>query len=114
MPWVKRAVHGGIWGVIGRGLVTVGAGPGMTYYFNETGNLWLSAELGPVTSSHNSRLFSEWGLGGELSIGLFGWMGDRWSMGGSLFTGGEAFDLDANAREIRSWRLSLRFGVADN
>jgi len=51
---------------------------------------------------------------GELAVGIFGWTGSRWSMGGSLFTGGDAFDLVGNGREIRSWRVGLRFGVTYN
>lgn len=114
MPWNQTAIHGGAWGMIGRGIVTVGAGPGVTYYFKETGNLWIGAQLGPVASSRQGRPFAEWGFGGELAAGLFGWTGDRWSMGGSLFAGGEAFDLDGNGRAVRSWRVGLRFGAAFN
>jgi hypothetical protein len=114
LPVEATAIHLSGWGSIGQSVTTVGAGPGVTHYFEQKENLWVSAQIGPVTADAGGSWFEQWALGGELEAGLFGWTGARFSMGGSLFGGVEGIDLDGDQKEISGWRLGIRVGMVYN
>ncbi len=114
LPVEATAIHLSGWGLIGQDVMTLGAGPGVTHYFDQRENLWISAQIGPVTADGGGMLFEQWALGGELEAGLFGWTGARFSMGGSLFGGVAGIDLDGDDRQISGWRLGIRVGVVYN
>lgn len=114
LPWEQTAVHAGAWGLVGGHLVHLGGGLGLTHYFTATENFWVGGQIGPVTRSQSRPLFREWGFGGEAEIGLGGWTGDHWAVGGSLFGGGSGLDLDGNGRSAGAWKVGLRFHVVYN
>lgn len=112
VPWEGTALHGGAWGVMGGNALEIGVGPGVTHYFDPAKNFWVSTQAGPV--SRPTTGLQEWALGGEIEVGLGGWTGARWAMGGSLFGGGTGLDVDGNDRQFSSWRVGLRLNLVHN
>lgn len=104
LPWPRVGVHatGWAWGTDTRGIV--GLGPGMTLWFSETGGWYASWAAGLVNAFGSDIEGGYVMLGGEITFGIQGWIGERWSMGGAAFVGGEAFPVYGSERS--EWSLN--------
>ncbi len=116
-PRQQLALHMSQWGVIGSSRAVLGMGPGLTYYFKPDKNFFASAQAGAVTlydEAPDIKTFSQWGLGGEASVGTGWWVADDWSMGFSFYAGGSHVDLDRDGILATDWRAGLRVTLALN
>ena len=113
LPWRRVGLHLSAfgWGTDQKGVL--GAGPGVTFWFREEGPVFVSAALGPIWMAEEGHS-NQWQFGGELQLGYYRWVGDRWSMGASLVVGGETFDLDGDGESWSRARGGLRVGVLFN
>ena len=109
------ALHASGWGLLGTGVQSLAAGFGGTTYFNPRKGWWLSAKVGAAALKLNgTQVSGEWGAAGEVSIGYHGWIGRRWTVGGSLFAGGEGLDFDQNGVRPGGFQAGLRLGMVFN
>lgn len=117
LPWKQVAIHATAFGFGSDKDGGVGLGPGVTFWFKEEGSVYLSATAGPVVGLGHRYADVEqrqWMLGGEVELGLHWWVGDQWSLGGSVFAGGEAVELDGDGESQARARGGLRIGVTFN
>lgn len=107
LPWSRVGLHvsGWGWGTDSRG--ALGAGPGVTFWFDETGG-WYTSWSGGVAQIFGEHVEgAHIMLSGEGVFGLQGWVGDRWSMGAAAFFGGEAIPVYGDETE---WSLNRARG----
>lgn len=115
LPRSRLGVHlsGWGWGTETRG--TAGAGPGLTFWFDETGGWFTTWSAGVVHTLGSQDDGHHLMLGGEGGFGIQRWVGERWSMGGSIFAGGEAFSIYGNSQwSLNRARMGLRIAVTFN
>ena len=75
----------------------MGVGPGLTFYFDETQNYYLSVAAGASTlydEAPDLEPLTQWGLSAEAELGMGWWVSAHGSLGISLVAGATAFDLD--------------------
>ncbi len=114
LPVEKTAVHLSGWGQIGQGVANLSAGPGVTHYFDASENFWISAKIGVGSTEVDKGRLDQWMASSELEMGLYGWSGPRWSLGGSLFGGVKGVDLDGDGTASSGWHLGIRVGMVYN
>lgn len=111
------SLHLSQWGQVGpeRGFLSLG--PGLTFYFEEDDNTFLSVAAGATTlydAAPDLDPLTQWGLGGEVEVGMGWWVAAHSSLGVSLVGGGSAFDLDGDGIAGAGWYASLRMTFAFN
>lgn len=105
------ALHATGWAFGAAERSAIGLGPGVTHYLGgAAGNVFLSAAAGPMIIPDEKGL--QWALGGETSLGIYGWLGNAIAAGGSLVVGGYGFDLQANGRLRQGLWIGVRAGVS--
>ncbi len=113
----RFALHLSQWGQLGaeRGFLSVG--PGLTFYFAEDANHFLSVVAGATTlydAAPDVGVFTEMGLATELELGTGWWVTPHSSLGVSLVGGATAFDLDRNQVAGQAWYAGARLTFALN
>lgn len=115
LPWRQTAVHLTTWGLLGRQILTVAAGPGVTYWFGDgTGGLFASMSIGVATLSDRDQIPDQYALATEMELGISSWTGAFSSMGVSIVGAAEGVNLDGDAYRPEGWRIGLRGGVIFN
>jgi hypothetical protein len=113
----QLALHLSHWGQVAPERGFLSAGGGVTFYFAEDANAFVSVVGGASTlydASGGVDVFSQWGLGGELELGMGWWVAAHSSMGVSLVGGGTAFDLDGDQVAGSGWYAGVRMTLAVN
>ena len=117
LPTSQLAVHVSQWSDVGAKRGHIAGGLGVTYYFNESQNWFVSSMAGPsflYDEAPDLKFGDQGGLSAQVQLGTGWWIAPDWVLGCVLSASGEHIDLDADGIYSTGWQAGLRFSLSLN